>query len=256
MSTTVSPKMGRRGRRLSTMTESVTHVSCFESGVHMKFKTAFVVVATTATAVVAGAAADDYTVRHTATDQALAHRVVLQPKEMKAPWKGSFAPSASGADEAACSGSGSLSGVVVTGEARSKFTFEHSVIVGSDSTVFESAKMVAIDWHRSETVFRDPTECLRKTWASSGPKGSRLVKVERLALPTGHRIRLRAYRATIELAAQGGGVPRILMDLVFFSRGRVEGSLTVGGGFRDARDAIALRALDIRLASLMAARMP
>jgi hypothetical protein len=206
-------------------------------------------VAVTALLVAAAAAADTYSFRFTATDQAAARTVVIHRADLgtTAQWKGGLIkPDRS---QLRCPHyHPKHSDLVVTGDAAAHWTAS-GVQFDSSATIFETDEMVRVDWQRSDTPAL--LLCLRAKAAHSLGRNERLVSVQRIPFPAVSTF-TDAIRTLVDVTASGNTV-RMMIDAVFIGRGRTEvGLVTVAPYAVQA----AVQAAEARLAVLMAGRAP
>lgn len=182
--------------------------------------------------VLAGTAAartgDHNQVKLTAADQAAAKRTVLRIADLGGSWTGGFVkPDLN--DALVCANyHPKQSDLVVTGAAESKFSVTGAQL-DSVAQVFRSAAMVNTDWQRS-VLNAQLLSCIRETLAGNLSATEKIVSVGRVAFPEGHGIHAREYRVVLNEAANGTTVQGVV-DLIVFSRGRSELSLTTVGNY-------------------------
>jgi hypothetical protein len=208
-----------------------------------------VAIASIALLVVAAAAADNYSFRLTAADQAAARTVVIHRADLGTvvQWKGGLVkPDRS---RLQCPHyNPKQSDLVVTGAAEADWT-GGGVHFESSATIFLSEEMLRLDWQRSETAALLP--CLRATAAGSLAKTDRLVSVQKIAFPTVATF-TDAIRTLVDVTASGKTV-RVMIDTVVIGRGRTEiGLVTVAPYVARAP----VEAAETRLATLLANRAP
>jgi len=178
----------------------------------------------------AAAAADHNQIKLTAKDQAAAKRTVLRSADLGGAWVGGYVkPDLN--DALVCANyHPKQSDLVVTGAAESKFSVTGAQL-DSVAQVFASPAMVETDWRRS--VLNPQLEpCLKTTLAGNLSATQKLVSLGRVAFPEGHGIHGREYRLVIDELSSGTPV-RGILDLIVFSRGRSELSLTTIGSYTD-----------------------
>jgi hypothetical protein len=178
----------------------------------------------------AAGTADHNKVSLTAKDQAVAKHIVLKSADLGGAWAGGYVkPDLN--DALVCANyHPKQSDLVVTGAAESKFSVSGAQL-DSVAQVFRSPAMVETDWKRSVLNPQLPS-CLRTTLAGNLSATQKLVSLGRLAFPEGNGIHGREYRLVIEETANGT-VARGILDLIVFSRGRSELSLTTIGSYAD-----------------------
>jgi hypothetical protein len=174
--------------------------------------------------------ADHNQIKLTAADQAAARRIVLRLADLGGAWTGgSIKPDLN--DALVCASyHPKQSDLVVTGAAESKFSVTGAQL-DSVAQVFRNPTMVETDWKRSVLNPQLPT-CLRETLAGNLSSTQKLVSLGRVPFPDGHGIHGREYRLVLDEIASGATV-RGILDLIIFSRGRSELSLTTIGGYAD-----------------------
>jgi hypothetical protein len=139
------------------------------------------------------------------------------------------------------------SDLVLTGNAAVRWT--HSGLeIDSESQVLRTEDMVARDWARTVT-HEGVTECLRQKFASSLPRGQKLVAFDEISFPKVATLTA-AYRGLIEIGT-GKKAARVLVDVVVFGAGRVELTLITTAPYY-ARAEVANA--EARLAQIMVAR--
>jgi hypothetical protein len=160
----------------------------------------------------------------------VAKRIVLKSADLGGAWAGGYVkPDLN--DALVCANyHPKQSDLVVTGAAESKFSVSGAQL-DSVAQVFRSPAMVETDWKRSVLNPQLPS-CLRTTLAGNLSATQKLVSLGRLAFPEGNGIHGREYRLVIEETANGT-VARGILDLIVFSRGRSELSLTTIGSYAD-----------------------
>ena len=208
-----------------------------------------VAIASIALLAAAVAAADDYSYRLTAADQAAARTVVIHRSDLGTvvQWKGGFVkPDRS---RLQCPHyNPKQSDLVVTGAAEADWT-GGGVHFESSAMIFLSDEMLQLDWRRSETPALLP--CLRATAAGSFGKTGRLVSMQRTAFPAVSTF-TDAIRTLVDVTASGKTV-RVMIDTVVVGRGRTEIGLVTVAPYV-AR--VPVEAAEARLAVLLARRAP
>jgi len=178
----------------------------------------------------AAGTADHNQVKLTAKDQAAAKRIVLNSADLGGAWSGGYVkPDLN--DALVCANyHPKQSDLVVTGAAESKFSVTGAQL-DSVAQVFRSPAMVETDWKRS-VLNPQLQSCLKTTLAGNLSTTQKLVSLGRVAFPEGNGIHGREYRLVIEETSTGTPV-RGILDLIVFSRGRSELSLTTIGSYTD-----------------------
>jgi hypothetical protein len=178
----------------------------------------------------AAGTADHNKVSLTTKDQAAAKRIVITSADLGGAWAGGFVkPDLN--DALVCADyHPKQSDLVVTGAAESKFSVTGAQL-DSVAQVFRSPAMVETDWKRS-VLNPQLASCLRTTLAGSLSATQKLVSLGRVSFPEGKGIHGREYRLVIEETSSGTAV-RGILDLIVFSRGRSELSLTTIGSYAD-----------------------
>ena len=179
----------------------------------------------------AAGTADHNQVSLTAKDQAVAKRIVIKSADLGGAWAGGYVkPDLN--DVLVCANyHPKQSDLVVTGAAESKFSVTGAQL-DSIAQVFRSPTMVATDWKRS-VLNPQLQSCLRTTLAGN------LSATQRRAVRSTHRVPRgqRDPRPRIPARDRGdrpNGTPvRGILDLIVFSRGRSELSLTTIGSYAD-----------------------
>lgn len=174
--------------------------------------------------------ADHNQVKLTAKDQAVARQIVLNSADLGGAWAGGYVkPDLN--DALVCANyHPKQSDLVLTGAAESKFSFTGAQL-DSVAQVFRTATMVETDWKRS-VLNPQLAACLRTTLAGNLSATQKLVSLARIPFPEGHGIHGREYRLVLDESASGTTV-RGILDLIVFSRGRSELSLTTIGSYAD-----------------------
>jgi hypothetical protein len=182
-------------------------------------------------ATAAAGTADHNQIKLTAKDQAAAKRVVLRAADLGGAWLGGYVkPDLN--DALVCANyHPKQSDLVLTGEAESKFSVTGGQL-DSVAQVFRTPAMVETDWHRS-VLNPQLQPCLKTTLAGNLTATQKVVSLGRVAFPGGSNgIHAREYRLVIA-DASSGTPERGILDLIVFSRGRTELSLTVVGNYAD-----------------------
>jgi len=194
----------------------------------------------TAALALAGAAAagttDHNQVKLTAADQAVAKKIVIKPSDLGTGWSGgAVKPDLN--DALVCANyHPKQSDLVLTGAAESKYAVTGAQ-VDSVAQVFRTADMVATDWHRS-VLNPQLVSCLRETLAGNLTPSQTIASIGRIAFPQGHGILAREYRTVLNVTSSTGSTAKGIVDLIVFTRGRSELSLTTVGSY-DQRASIA-----------------
>jgi hypothetical protein len=178
----------------------------------------------------AASTADHNQIKLTAKDQAAAKRIVLRAADLGGSWLGGYVkPDLN--DALVCANyHPKQSDLVVTGAAESKFSVTGAQL-DSIAQVFQTPAMVETDWKRS-VLNPQLASCLKTTLAGNLSSTQKLVSLGRVAFPDGHGIHGREYRLVIQETSSGTPVLGLL-DLVVFSRGRSELSLTTVGAYSE-----------------------
>jgi hypothetical protein len=178
----------------------------------------------------AAATSDHNQVKLTAKDQAAAKRIVLRSADLGGTWTGGYVkPDLN--DVLVCANyHPKQSDLVLTGSAESKFAVTGAQL-DSVAQVFRTPTMVETDWKRS-VLNPQLASCLRTTLAGNLSSTQKLVSLARIPFPEGHGIHGREYRLVLDETASGTTV-RGILDLIVFSRGRSELSLTTIGSYAD-----------------------
>ncbi len=183
----------------------------------------------------AAATTDHNQVKLTAADQAVAKKIVIKSSDLGTGWSGgAVKPDLN--DALVCANyHPKQSDLVLTGAAESKYAVTGAQL-DSVAQVFRTADMVTTDWHRS-VLNPQLVSCLRETLAGNLTPSQTIASVGRIAFPQGHGILAREYRTVLNVTSSGSTVKGIV-DLVVFTRGRSELSLTTVGSY-DQRASIA-----------------
>jgi hypothetical protein len=178
----------------------------------------------------AAGTADHNQVKLTTQDQAAAKRIVLRTADLGAAWLGGYVkPDLN--DALVCANyHPKQSDLVLTGAAESKFSVTGAQL-DSVAQVFRTPAMVETDWKRS-VLNPQLQACLKTTLAGNLSATQKLISLGRVAFPEGNGIHGREYRLVIEERSSGTPV-RGILDLIVFSRGRSELSLTTIGSYAD-----------------------
>lgn len=178
----------------------------------------------------AAGTADHNQVKLTTKDQAAAKHIVLKSADLGGAWTGGYVkPDLN--DTLVCANyHPKQSDLVLTGAAESKFGVTGAQL-DSVAQVFKTPTMVETDWKRS-VLNPQLQSCLKTTLAGNLSATQKLVSLGRVAFPEGHGIHGREYRLVIEESSSGTPV-RGILDLIVFSRGRSELSLTTVGSYAD-----------------------
>jgi hypothetical protein len=195
----------------------------------------------------AAVAAENYTFRFTAADQAAARSTVIRRADLgnSARWKGGLTKPDLSAPPA-CMGKPKLSDLVVTGAAESKYSGS-AIWFDSEVELLQTVRMVSVDWQR---FLRTPNflSCVRSEVA----KAQRIGKVGSIRWIAFPHIasRVRAFRLIIDVRVSGGAV-RFFYDSVIIGSGRTEITLTT---FAPQAASAAVFAAEERLARTLANR--
>jgi hypothetical protein len=178
----------------------------------------------------AAGTADHNQVKLSAKDQAVAKRIVLRAADLGGAWAGGYTkPDLN--DALVCANyHPKQSDLVLTGAAESKFSVTGAQL-DSVAQVFKTPAMVETDWKRS-VLNPQLQSCLKTTLAGNLSATQKLVSLGRVAFPDGNGIHGREYRLVIDESSSGTPV-RGILDLIVFSRGRSELSLTTVGSYAD-----------------------
>jgi hypothetical protein len=182
------------------------------------------------TGTAAAVSADHNQVKLTAQDQAAAKRSVLRLADLGSTWTGGYVkPDLN--DALVCANyHPKQSDLVLTGAAESKFSVTGAQL-DSTAQVFRTPAMVETDWKRSVLNPRLQS-CLKTTLAGNLSATQKVVSLGRVAFPEASGIHAREYRLVIDESSSGAPV-RGLLDLIVFSRGRSELSLTTIGSYAE-----------------------
>jgi hypothetical protein len=174
--------------------------------------------------------ADHNQVKLTTKDQIAAKQIVLNAADLGGAWAGGYVkPDLN--DALVCANyHPKQNDLVLTGAAESKFAVRGAQL-DSVAQVFRTPTMVETDWKRS-VLNPQLVSCLRTTLSGNLSSTQKLVSLTRLPFPEGHGIHGREYRLVLDEAASGTSV-RGILDLIVFSRGRSELSLTTIGSYAD-----------------------
>ena len=178
----------------------------------------------------AAGTADHNQIKLTSQDQATAKKIVLRSADLGGAWAGGYVkPDLN--DALVCANyHPKQSDLVVTGAAESTFSVTGAQL-DSVAQVFRTPAMVETDWKRS-VLNPQLVSCLKTTLAGNLSATQKLVSLGRVAFPEGHGIHGREYRLVIDETSSGTPV-RGILDLIVFSRGRSELSLTTIGSYSD-----------------------
>jgi hypothetical protein len=206
-------------------------------------------IAAAALLIAATAAADTYSFRLTASDQAAARAVVVRRADLGtgAPWKGGLVKPDRSALQ--CANYNPKHGdLVVTGIAQAHWTAS-GIQIDSSAAIFQTDDMVRVDWQRSDSSGLLP--CLRTKLEHSLGATGRLVSLRRIPFPSVSTL-TDAFRAVVDVTASGRTV-RVLIDTVFVARNRAEIQLSTVAPYALVAQ---VQAAEARLAVLMAGRAP
>jgi hypothetical protein len=194
------------------------------------------------------AAAENYTFRLNAADQAAAPAAVLQRADLgnKARWRGGLTKPDLSAP-VACMGNPKLSDLVLTGAAESKYSGS-GIWFDSEVELFQTPRMVTVDWQRYMR-----TSNLLSCWRSEIAKAQmgKVGAIRWIAFPRVATY-VRALRLIIDVPVSGGSV-RFNFDSVLIGSGRSEITLTTLAPYA-ARAAVF--AAEQRLARTLVNRSP
>ena len=179
----------------------------------------FAALASTATA---AAGSDNYKMRMGPSGKAAARAVLLTKSDVGSGWTGGVVKPDLSVTRCA-NYKPRLSDLVLNGAAKATYK-QPGFQLSSSSQVLKTAAMVRLDWQRS---FASPhfISCLRKVSAKDLPaQKGRIVSLRRLAVP---RVgdNSGGIRIVIDFKVKNGTV-RMVVDMVAFTKGRTEMSLT------------------------------
>jgi len=183
--------------------------------------------------VLAGAAAagtaDRNRIALTAADTAAARRAVIRLADLGGVWTGgAVKPNLN--DNLVCANyEPKQSDLVVTGAAEATFKVPTGAQIDSVAQVYRTAAMVQTDWKRS-VLNPALASCLRSTLSGGLAPGEKIASVARVPFPQSHGVLAREYRFVLNISANGA-TTKGLLDLIVFSRGRTELSLSTIGGY-------------------------
>jgi hypothetical protein len=194
-----------------------------------------VAAALTLAGVAAGGTTDHNQVKLTAADQTTAKREVIRLTDLGTGWKGgTVKPDLN--DALVCANyHPKQSDLVLTGAAESKYAVTGAQL-DSVAQIFRGADMVNLDWHRS-VLNPQLVSCLKETLTGNLSSSQTIESVGRVPFPQGHGVLAREYRTVLNVSSNGSTTQGVV-DLIVFTRGRSELSLTTVGSYAD-RAAIA-----------------
>jgi hypothetical protein len=210
-----------------------------------------------ALATAAAAAAENYQYRIVARDHAAAAAVVLKRTDLQGlpGWSGGSVPPDRSPETKADSCNGYLpkqSDLVVTGDAETKYSFQATTIV-TQAQLLRTPAMTATDWHRSIEM-PNYVACARQQFKAQLPKSERFLSLTKLPYSTWGTKSV-AFRALFDVTA-GGRTVRVVFDFIGFYQGRTEVSVIISGPAPTANDLMALKSLDLKIADIVAAKIP
>jgi hypothetical protein len=204
----------------------------------------------------AAAAADNYQYNLLPGDQAVAKHVVLSRVDLPTLklWKGgAVKPDETSTDLNCHNGfQAKESDLTITGDAESKYD-DHGSTVDTEAIVFKTAAMLKTDWRRSTAPGVFP--CLREIIGRGTTASRRLVSFSKLTVPKIGDGTL-AFRAVFAMSAPNRPTIRILLDFIFFQRGRIEVNVALVSPDLAPADPQVLRAAGIRVATIISAKIP
>jgi hypothetical protein len=203
------------------------------------------------------AAAENYQFKIVAKDKATAASVVATRADLGglSGWTGGAVKPDRSPEGTADRCNGYLpkeSDLVVTGDAETKYSFQATTI-DTQIQLLRTSAMVATDWRRSMEI-PDYLSCARKAFGSQLPKSERFVSFTKLPYST-FGTKSAAYRALISLTSAGRSI-RVAVDIIAFYRGRTEATIIISGIAPTSSDLMELRAMDLRVADVVNAKMP
>jgi hypothetical protein len=194
-------------------------------------------------------AAENYTFRFTAADQAAARSTVIRRADIGSSrrWKGGLIKPDLSAPPA-CMGT-KLADLVVTGAAESNYSGS-GIWFDSQAELLQTPRMVTVDWQR---LMHKPNllSCYRSEVAKAAPRIGKVGSIRWIAFPhiAPH---VKALRLNIAVPVSGTPV-RFIYDSVLIGRGRTEITLTTLAPYA-ARAAVF--AAEQRLATTLVNRCP
>jgi hypothetical protein len=195
----------------------------------------------------AALAAESPVVRYTAADQARARALVLKTADVPG-WKGGQARPNPAATSPCADWSPKQADLVVTGAAKSQYTYAGGALtVSSESLVYRTTRMAALDWQRT-VVHPDAVRCIRSSYDED--PSTELVSFARTSFPKVAQYTVR-YRVVLDVPT-GAGAVRMFADVVLFGQGRQLVNLALVAPYRERA---AADAAERRLARLLAARL-
>jgi hypothetical protein len=217
----------------------------------------FAAVFTAALVLAPGAAAENYQYKIVPKDKAAAAAAVLKRGDLNGlpGWTGGAVPPDRTAETNADRCNGYLpkqSDLVVTGDAETKYSLQGTTI-DTQIQLLRTPAMVATDWHRSIEI-PDYVSCAKEQFQKQLPKTERFVSLTRLPYST-FGTKSVAFRTLFDVLA-GGRKIRVAVDFIGFYRGRTEVSVIISGAAPTANDLMALKALDLKVADTVSAKVP
>jgi hypothetical protein len=202
------------------------------------------------------AAADNYQYNLLPGDQLVAKHIVLSRVDLPALklWKGgAVKPDETSTDLNCRNGFQTKeSDLMVTGDAETKYD-DHGSTIDTEAIVFKTATMAKTDWGRQLAPGMFP--CLREIVGRGATASRRLVSFSKLTVPRLGDGTI-AFRAVFAISAANRPTIRILLDFVFFQRGRAEVNVELIAAALAPGDPQVLRAADIRVATILGAKIP
>lgn len=200
--------------------------------------------------VAAGTAlADQIGIHYNAADQAAARRAVLKKADLGTAWSGGASKPDLTSDTGCPDFNPKQSDLVVTGAAASHFRHSSGLDVISQAELFQTARMVQLDWQRT-AIAPQVLPCLRKAVAKELTSGTtKFVSLNRLAFP-----RLTAqtlgFRTLLDVTGASGTV-RVLIDVIGIGRGRYEVTLVMTAPYASR---VSVKEAEVRLARVLLSR--
>jgi hypothetical protein len=215
-------------------------------------RAAVLLLAATAAALVfvaTAVAAENYTFRFTAADQAAARATVLHRADLgNTVWKGGLTK-ADLSPPPGCMGRLKLSDLVVTGAAESSYTGS-GIWFDNEVELLRTPRMVTVDWQRLMHT-SNFLSCYRSVAAKARPRIGKVGSIRWIAFPQ-VATHVRALRLIIDVPVSGTSVSYIY-DSVLIGSGRAEITLTTLSPYA-ARAAVF--AAEQRLARILVKRCP
>jgi hypothetical protein len=203
--------------------------------------------ALTSTAV---ASADEYVLKMTPAGKAAAHAAVLTRADLGSAsgWKGGAVKPDLTTDPPCKGYNPKHADLVIVGAAAA--TFDHSGLgLHSETQVLRSARMLQLDWQRSNAP--GEIDCARTFFDTSSSASQRFVSLRRMAFP---RVApyTTAFRLIIDVTGASREIIRMATDVIFVGKGRTEITLLTTAPLEAMAS---VRPVEVALATRMLARV-